>query len=98
RGGSRLLVGHVERFNPAVRQLETVLAEGDTIAALDVRRLNAVSSRVVDVDVVADLMVHDLDVVLHLLGEMPVDVVARGVHVGDAPGEDYVTALLTFPS
>lgn len=96
--GAVLLVGHVERFNPAVQQLQTILEDGHEIAAVDVRRMSTVSSRIVDVDVVADLMVHDIDIVLELLGEDIVDIAARAVQVGDAQGDDYVTALLSFAS
>lgn len=96
RNGAILLVGHIERFNPAVRQLSAML-EGHGIHAIDVRRLSAVSGRISDVDVVADLMVHDLDIVLSLIGEQPSSVTARGVHTAGGKGQDYVTALLSFP-
>ena len=98
RSGVTLLVGHIERFNPAVCQLKEILADRHEILALDARRMSAVSSRVLDVDVVLDLMVHDLDIVLDLVGGTVVNVVARGVTVAGSPGPDYVTALLEFDS
>lgn len=98
KGRSQLLVGHIERFNPAVEQLARILRGDHHVLAVDARRMSAVSSRVMDVDVVEDLMIHDLDIVLSLIGERPVDVTARGVHVSEAQGQDYVTSLLTFPS
>jgi predicted dehydrogenase len=97
RGGAQLLVGHIERFNPAVQQLKQIL-DGHELLAIDARRMSAVSSRITDVDVVTDLMVHDLDIVLDLVGEPVVDVAARGVMRGGAPGGDFVTALVTFAS
>lgn len=96
RSGATLLVGHIERFNPAVRQLAALL-DGHGIHAIDVRRLSAVSGRISDVDVVADLMVHDLDIVLSLIGKQPSSATARGVHTAGGKGQDYVTALLSFP-
>lgn len=96
--GAVLLVGHVERFNPAVQQLQHIVANGQEIAALEARRMSALSSRVTDIDVVADLMVHDLDIALELLGERVIDVAARSAGLGSARGSDYVTALLTFES
>jgi predicted dehydrogenase len=96
RSGTPLLVGHIERFNPAVEQLDRILAVDHDVLAIDARRMSAVSSRITDVDVVTDLMVHDIDIVLELVGEPVVDVSARGVMRGDAPGDDFVTALLTF--
>jgi len=88
-----LQVGHVERFNPAVRQLQELL-DGEQILVANARRMSAFSSRVHDIDVVMDLMVHDLDVMLFLMGEDVEEVVARGI---DGPhGSDHVTALVGF--
>lgn len=95
RGRTQVLVGHIERFNPAVRQLAEILDGGHDVRALHARRMSAVSSRIVDVDVVTDLMIHDVDIALSLLGSRPVDVVARAVGRGGV-GDDHVTALLTF--
>lgn len=94
-GGAVLLVGHVERFNPVVRQLGEIL-DGSLVQAIDVRRMSALSARITDVDVVADLMVHDIDVVLSLLGTDVTGVFAQGVTApgGGPPG--YVTATLQF--
>ncbi|MEM9203223.1 MAG: Gfo/Idh/MocA family oxidoreductase [Actinomycetota bacterium] len=92
-GGAVLLVGHIERFNPAVRQLKTIV-DSEDIVVLNARRMSAVSGRITDVDVVSDLMVHDLDIVRFLMGGDITDVTARGV---DGPhGPDHVTALLSF--
>lgn len=97
RSGASLLVGHTERFNPAVRQLQEILAEGHDIYAIEAHRMSALSSRVTDIDVVLDLMVHDLDIVLSLAGEPASTLTARGVIRARSPWADYVTALLTFP-
>lgn len=94
--GAALLVGHVERFNPAVDQLRTILQLGERIHAVDARRMSAVSARIKDVDVVADLMIHDIHLVLDLVGKPVVDVVARGVTRSRDAGADYATALVTF--
>jgi predicted dehydrogenase len=94
----QLVVGHIERFNPAVIQLSQIFSGSDDIVAVDARRMSAVSGRITDVDVVSDLMVHDLDIVLDLVPDDVVDVTARGVLRSHAPGDDYVTALLTFES
>ncbi len=98
RGGAPLLVGHIERFNPVVSQLRDILGTDHRLLAVEARRMSAVSGRVTDIDVVTDLMVHDLDIVLDLVDDEVVDVTARGVMHGGAPGDDYVTALLTFAS
>jgi predicted dehydrogenase len=93
--GAVLLVGHVERFNPVVRQLGEILRD-DVVHAIDVRRMSALSARITDVDVVADLMIHDIDVVLSLLGTDVTDVFAQGVRGGAGAGHGYVTATLLF--
>jgi len=97
-GGAHLLVGHIERFNPAIVQLREILRGGHGVVAVEAHRMSAVSGRVTDVDVVTDLMVHDLDIVVDLVGEPVVDLVARGTSVSDSTGHDYVTAVLTFAS
>jgi predicted dehydrogenase len=64
-GAHRVLaVGHTERFNPAVAALLSVAGEP---RFLEVHRLGVFPDRSTDVDVVRDLMVHDLDIVLHLV-------------------------------
>lgn len=91
--GLVLQVGHVERFNPAVLELDRL--QGDVLH-IDAARISPFSGRV-DVGVVLDLMIHDLDIVLALVGGEVVDVQATAQHVhGDT--EDLVSALLRFDS
>jgi len=76
---SRILqVGHVERFNPAVLAVEPVLRRP---LFFEVHRLGVFSPRSLDVDVIYDLMIHDLDILLALVGEPVVDVKAVGIPV-----------------
>ncbi len=96
KSGARLLVGHVERFNPAVRRLSEIMNEGHRIYAIDARRMNWASARVKDIDVVTDLMVHDLDIVLSLVGSPIRDVFAQGISVLGSNGADHVVATLSF--
>jgi predicted dehydrogenase len=91
-----LLVGHVERFNPAVQQLADLLEGGHRVHAIDARRLSWASARITDVDVVLDLMVHDLDIVLWLMNKPISGIAASGVCTSGSEGQDYVTALLSF--
>ncbi len=64
KNGLALQVGHVERFNPAVVKMESLLTRPIFIES---HRLNLFTVRGTDVDVVLDLMIHDLDIILHLV-------------------------------
>jgi len=73
-----LAVGHLERFNPAVRALEGRIA---TPLFFEIHRLSAFSPRSLDIDVVLDLMVHDLEILLALTGGPPSEIHAAGISV-----------------
>jgi predicted dehydrogenase len=75
-GGRLVMTGHTERFNPAVVALA---AEVDSPRFFEIHRLAAFSARSTDIDVVLDLMIHDLDLLLALDGSEPVAVDAVGV-------------------
>jgi predicted dehydrogenase len=85
-------VGFIERFNPAVQALKTVLNKTDRIISLDFTRTNKVSSRIKDVDVITDLMIHDIDLALFLNGPAK-SVSAHGFsHLNLV---DFASALIT---
>lgn len=103
RTGAVLMVGHIERFNPAVQALQRAQAEmramgqpGIIPRFVEVHRVSPMTFRSVDVSVVMDMMIHDLDVVLMLMGGIePSKVEASGVHVL-TEHEDVCNARLTF--
>jgi predicted dehydrogenase len=78
RGGRILQVGHVERFNPAVLELERRLT---LPLFFEIHRLNQFSARSLDVDVVLDLMIHDVDLVLGLTENEPEEIRAAGIRI-----------------
>jgi predicted dehydrogenase len=78
RRAAVLQVGHIERFNPATA---TLLQAGRGARFVEVHRLGSFSPRSLDVDVVLDLMIHDLDIVLSLDGSEPLQIEAVGVPV-----------------
>tara|TARA_B100000212_G_scaffold340234_1_gene320356 strand:+ start:2743 stop:3708 length:966 start_codon:yes stop_codon:yes gene_type:complete len=61
-------IGFIERFNPAVQQLKNVILKSKGVVNIDFKRTNKISSRIKDVDVVIDLMIHDIDLALYLNG------------------------------
>jgi predicted dehydrogenase len=73
-----LQVGHVERFNPAVVRMES-LARSPVF--IECQRLHLFTPRGTDVDVVLDLMIHDLDIVLHTVGAPVKEMNAVGMSV-----------------
>ena len=76
RRGRILQVGHLERFNPAVVALQKLV----TIPLFfEVHRLSVFTPRSLDVDVVLDLMIHDLDIVLALAEQTPAEIRAAGI-------------------
>jgi predicted dehydrogenase len=76
--GRILQVGHLERFNPAVQALRSIVT---LPLFFEIHRLSVFTPRSLDVDVVLDLMIHDIDVVLSLVGKMPEEVRAAGISV-----------------
>ncbi len=92
-GGRVLEVGHTERHNPAV---EALRASVTAPRFLEVHRLGVFSPRSIDIDVVLDLMIHDLDLILQLTGAEPVQVDAIGVSAL-TDRVDIANARLAFP-
>jgi predicted dehydrogenase len=92
--GRILQVGHLERFNPAISALENAL----TIPLFfEIHRLSVFTPRSLDIDVVLDLMIHDLDIVLSFTRELPEEIRAAGISVL-SPRVDIANVRLSFPS
>lgn len=73
-----LQVGLVERFNPAIKKLEPLL---NNPVFVESHRMNLFTTRGLDVDVVLDLMIHDLDIILHIIDSAVKEVHAVGMAV-----------------
>ncbi|MFQ5719048.1 MAG: Gfo/Idh/MocA family oxidoreductase, partial [Acidobacteriota bacterium] len=93
RHASTLMVGHTERFNPALAAARPHVKRPGFIEA---QRLASFTPRSLDVDVVLDVMIHDIDAVLDLVGERPVSVDAVGVSAL-TDKVDLANARLRFP-
>jgi predicted dehydrogenase len=88
-----LQVGHLERFNPAIVALKKMVT---LPLFFEVHRLSLFSPRSLDVDVVLDLMIHDLDIVLDLAGTMPEEIRAAGISIL-SDRVDIANVRLAFP-
>lgn len=87
-----LQVGHIERFNPAVRTLMDLVEDLEVIA-LDAQRLGPPLDREIEDTAVMDLMIHDIDILLAILDEEIEQVYAAGTHA-----TDYATATIQTTS
>ncbi|MBM4106085.1 MAG: Gfo/Idh/MocA family oxidoreductase [Phycisphaerae bacterium] len=94
RSGAALQVGHVVRYDPVMRAIRGI--EGLRPLFIQVERVSPMTFRSVDVGVVLDMMIHDLDLLMMLVGHEPEEIAANAVCVvGEA--EDVCNARLTFP-
>lgn len=93
-GSARLMVGHAERFNPGLMRVRDLIDEPRFVEA---DRLGVFPARSLDVDVVLDLMIHDMDLLCWLTGSEPVELQAVGIDVL-TPRVDIANARVTFGS
>jgi UDP-N-acetylglucosamine 3-dehydrogenase len=94
--GVQLMVGHIERFNPAIVALKERLAAGELgrVFQIDARRQGPFPARVKDVGVVIDLAVHDLDVMRYISGAEIMRVYAETERRIHSTHEDLLTGLV----
>jgi predicted dehydrogenase len=94
KNGRILQIGHLERFNPAVQAAKTIVTSP---LFFEVHRLSLFSPRSLEVDVVLDLMIHDLDILLTLVNCEPSEIRAVGLAVL-TPKIDIANVRLAFPT
>jgi predicted dehydrogenase len=89
-----LQVGHIERFNPTFIELKHVI-EDMTLIGISMRRLSPFDTSNTDVDVIHDLMIHDLDLAVDLVGSDPeaIDAWGRSINTGTT---DHAMVNLSF--
>ena len=93
KSGAPVLVGHVERFNPAMEKLLEIVRKP---IFLEGRRLSRFSGRALDTDVVQDLLIHDIDLARALVRAEPSRIAAIGARVL-TDKTDVASAHLAFP-
>ncbi|MDG1177878.1 MAG: Gfo/Idh/MocA family oxidoreductase [SAR324 cluster bacterium] len=90
----RLQIGHLERFNPVFTEFQELIDRPKFIENI---RIAPFPKRGTDVDVILDLMIHDIDLVLAVVGEYPESVDGTGVNIVTSTA-DLANARLRFPS
>ena len=96
--GRMLTVGHIERFNPAIRELRRRLSEGELGRIFQVKatRLGPFPARIRDVGVVVDLAPHDLDIMRYLVDSEPVRLYAETERRIHTDHEDLFNGIVKF--
>ena len=89
-----LQIGHLERFNPVFTEFQQLIDQPKFIENI---RIAPFPKRGTDVDVILDLMIHDIDLVLAVVGEYPDSVEGTGVNIITSTA-DLANARLHFPS
>ncbi len=88
-----LMVGHIERFNPAVIQLKKLIKHFKP-NVIEFKRLNSVSDRINDVDVISDLMIHDIDIMNFIVNKKILEI--KAYKTGKTKFFDHVIVIFKF--
>jgi|HubBroStandDraft_6_1064221.scaffolds.fasta_scaffold02717_7 UDP-N-acetylglucosamine 3-dehydrogenase len=96
--GVKLMVGHIERFNPAVAKLADLIAEGRVgrVFRIHATRVGPLPTRILDAGVTIDLATHDLDIMQFALGRAITSIYAEGSQFLHPTQEDMISCLLRF--
>lgn len=97
RNEVKLMVGHVERFNPAVTKLKEIVEKGilGRLLLISTRRVGPFVSRIKDVGIIIDSATHDIDVIRYLFGKEPIGIFAKSGGIKHEKG-DYAIVVLDF--
>jgi UDP-N-acetylglucosamine 3-dehydrogenase len=95
--GVKLMVGHIERFNPAVIKMKELIDKGalGKVVCINTRRVGPYNPRIRDVGVILDIGVHDIDIISYLYHSQPREVYAvagKDIH----SQEDHASIILRF--
>lgn len=94
-----LMVGHIERFNPAIQKAKELIDANHlgNIKIISARRAGRFPSQMKDANVVIDLAVHDIDILSYLIGEFPNEVIGKAGNALVTERPDLASILLTYP-
>lgn len=96
--GVKILVGHIERFNPAIKKVKEMIDKGELgeITSIMARRVGGFPPQIKDANIAVDLAIHDIDIVNYLLGDLPKEVIVakRSSHIKKR--EDSVEIFMKY--
>ncbi|MFH1445482.1 MAG: Gfo/Idh/MocA family oxidoreductase [Nanoarchaeota archaeon] len=94
----KLLVGHIERFNPVIQKLKEIMdrKELGDITSIIAKRVGVFPPQISDANVIIDLAVHDIDIASYLLNKKPDDIYASGGRALIDKREDYADIFMKF--
>ena len=94
----KLAVGHIERFNPAVRKLKHIIDGGElgNITTAISRRVGTMPPQIRDANVIIDTAVHDIDIFNYLFDKKPIETYTIAGHALLKNREDYADILLNY--
>ena len=98
RNRAKLMVGHIERFNPAVQKLKRTIDQGilGKLMIVSFRRVGPFVPRIRDVGIIIDSATHDIDVARYLVGNEVIGVFSKTGRFKHATKEDHAIILLDF--
>ncbi len=93
----KLMVGHIERFNPAVKKLKQTIDDGilGKLICISARRVGPFAPRISDVGIIVDLATHDIDIIRYFIGTECTSVFARSTGYKNVKG-DAAMMLMGF--
>lgn len=93
----KLMIGHVERFNPVVTKLKEIIDKGilGKLILISTRRVGPFAPRVKDVGIIIDSATHDIDIARYLVEKEPINVFAKSGSVGHEK-DDHAIIVLDF--
>lgn len=96
--GVKLTVGHIERFNPAIRKIKDIIKHGKlgNIISIIAKRVGPFSPQIKNANVLIELAVHDIDIINYLLEKEPTKIYANGGRAINGDKEDYAEIFLNY--
>ncbi len=93
--GVKLLIGHIERFNPAVRKLKQIIDNGilGKLVLISAMRVGPFVPRISDVGIIVDVATHDIDVIRYLIGGEYTSVFARSTRYKNVKGDAAIIVI-----